>query len=136
MRVETTPGKKEDFSLFLGGPLYQLLLRVGLLRPPLDRLKWRLLTIVGLAWAPLAVLTLLDGRCLGGVKVPFLRDFEVHVRLLAALPLLIAAEVVIHDRITVILRRVRSPAAYGPGPPRSEPSTRGATLFPRELQSV
>ncbi len=108
MSVETIPEQKEDFSLFLGGPVYQLLLRVGLLRPPLDRLKWRLLTIVGLAWAPLAVLTLLDGRCLGGVKIPFLRDFEVQVRLLAALPLLIAAEVVIHDRITVILRQFRA----------------------------
>ncbi len=108
MSADSSHDQKEDFSLFLGGPVYQFLLRVGLVRPPLDRLKWRLLTIVGVAWVPLVVLTLLHGRFVGGVKIPFLHDFEVQVRLLAALPLLIAAEVTIHNRMTVILRQFRA----------------------------
>jgi hypothetical protein len=105
--LQTAPEQTEDFSLFLGGPVYQLLLRVGLVKPPLDRLIGRLVVIVMVAWAPLLVLTLLGGRCLGGVKISFLHDFEVQVRLLASLPLLIAAEVTIHDRMTVILRQFR-----------------------------
>jgi hypothetical protein len=31
----------KDFSLIAGGPLYQFLLRVKLVRPPLDRVGWR-----------------------------------------------------------------------------------------------
>src|SRR5512135_955578 len=105
--VKTAPERPEDFSLFLGGPLYQLLLRAGLVRPPLDRLKWRLLVIVALAWVPLVVLTILEGRFLGGVKIPFLRDIEVQVRMLVSLPLLIAAEITIHNRMTVLVRQFR-----------------------------
>ncbi len=107
MSVDAALGRAEDFSLFLGGPLYQLLIRVGLVRPPLNRLKWRLLFIVLVAWAPLLVLTLIDGRLLGGVEVPFLHDFETQVRLLASLPLLIAAEVTIHNRTTTMIRQFR-----------------------------
>jgi hypothetical protein len=104
-RSESSSANTDDFSLFVGGPIYQMLLRVGLVRPPLDRVGLRMLIITTLAWAPLLVLTILDGRFLSGVKVPFLFDYEVHLRLLAALPLLIAAEVVIHRRVKVILRQ-------------------------------
>ncbi len=115
MNVKETPAPPEDFSLFLGGPVYQLFLRIGLIRPPLDRLKWRLITVLLVAWVPLLVLTLVDGRILGGVKIPFLHDFEVQVRLLAALPLLIAAEVTIHNRMTMIIRQFRGRQIVTPG---------------------
>lgn len=105
MNDRTPPEQAEEFSLFLGGPLYQLFIRLGLIKPPLDRLRWRLIVITAIVWAPLFVLTLLDGRFLGGVKVPFLRDFEVQARLLAAIPLLIVAEVVIHARTTAMIRQ-------------------------------
>ena len=107
MNDRTAPGHTEEFSPFLGGPLYQLLIRLRLIKPPLDRLRWRLIVITAIVWAPLFVLTLLDGRFLAGVKVPFLRDFEVQARLLAAIPLLIAAEVVIHARTTAMIRQFR-----------------------------
>jgi hypothetical protein len=55
------------------------------------------------AWAPLLVLTLMDGRFLSGVTVPFLYDFEVHTRLLVSLPLLIVADVTIHRRMKTIM---------------------------------
>jgi hypothetical protein len=55
------------------------------------------------AWAPLLLLAALSGRLLSGVKIPFLRDFEVHARFLAALPLLIGAEVTISRRIRAML---------------------------------
>jgi hypothetical protein len=56
-----------------------------------------------LAWAPLLVLTTLSGRLTGGVKIPFLQDFEVHARLLVALPLLVGAEVTIHRRMRMLV---------------------------------
>jgi len=86
-----------------GGPLYQFLLRVGLVRPPLDRVGWRIIVITLLAWAPLLVLASLSGRLTGGVKIPFLRDIEVHTRFLLVLPLLIGAEVTVHRRIRMMV---------------------------------
>jgi hypothetical protein len=92
-----TPGSVEDFSLVLGGPLYQLLLRTRLARPPLDLLHRRMLIIPALAWLPLLALTLLEGHTLAGVSVPFLHDIETYVRFLVAMPLLILAEPVVHS---------------------------------------
>jgi hypothetical protein len=89
----------EDFSLVLGGPLYQLLLRSGLIRPPLGHLGWRIGVITAIAWLPLVPGTLFTGRFAGGVGVPFLYDFEVHARLLFSLPLMILAELVVYTRM-------------------------------------
>ena len=98
---ESTRAKTDEFSLFAGGPIYQLLLRVRLTRPSLTVVKRRIFVISMLAWAPLAVLTAFNGRFLRGANVPFLHDYEVHVRLLVALPLLIAAELIAHERGTL-----------------------------------
>jgi hypothetical protein len=90
---------KDDFSLVLGGPLYQLFLRSRLARPPLDFLKRRVVVITLLAWLPLLVLSVLEGRALYGAEIPFLKDLPAQVRFLVALPLLILAEKVIHERL-------------------------------------
>jgi hypothetical protein len=100
LRSEVTT---ESFSLVAGGPLYQFFLRTGLLKPPLDRTRWRILVVALVTWAPLLVLTMAGGRLISGVHIPFARDFEVHVRLLVSLPLMIAAEVTIHGRLKMIL---------------------------------
>jgi hypothetical protein len=92
----------EDFSLVLGGPLYQALLRSRLAKPPLDGLRGRILALSGFGWLPLAFLTAAGGRFSGGVRVPFLYDFEVHSRLLLALPLLLLAEIIVHVRMRAI----------------------------------
>jgi hypothetical protein len=105
LRSEMLSDATKGFSLMLGGPLYHYFLRVGLVKPPLDRVAWRLIVISMFAWAPLLVLAALSGRLVGGVKIPFLYDFEVHARFLAALPLLIGAEVIISRRIRVMMRQ-------------------------------
>jgi hypothetical protein len=100
-KMVVNPGlaERDDFSLVLGGPLYQLLLRSRLIRPPFGNLGSRIGVITGLAWLPLVPLTLLGGRFAGGVRVPFLYDFEAHTRLLFSLPLMILAEVVVFMRM-------------------------------------
>ena len=108
-RKECTMGSEmlsdttKDFSLVLGGPLYQFLLRVGLVRPPLDRVASRIIIITLFAWLPLLLLTALGGRLTGGVKIPFLYDVEAHCRLLISLPLLIGAEAIIHRRMRMMI---------------------------------
>jgi hypothetical protein len=94
--------EKEDFSLVLGGPLYQLMLRLRLIEPPLGHLAWRIGVITGIAWLPLVSLATFAGQFAGGVRVPLLYDFEVHSRLLFSLPLMIMAEFVVYGRMRML----------------------------------
>jgi hypothetical protein len=89
-----------DFSLVLGGPLFQLFRRAHLSGDGLELLRRRIVIISCIAWAPLLPLSVFSGHALGDkVAVPFLYDIEAHVRFLIALPILIAAELVVHRRI-------------------------------------
>src|SRR5206468_462010 len=57
------------------------------------------------AWLPLLILSMLEKRAWGdAVAVPFLLDIEVHVRFLLTLPLLIVAELVVHQRMRPLVR--------------------------------
>jgi hypothetical protein len=92
-----------DFSLVLGGPLFQLFRRAHLSGPGLELLHRRVLVLSLIAWLPLAVLAAMEGH-LFGPHLSFLHDIESHVRFLVALPLLILAEIVVHRRIKPLLR--------------------------------
>jgi hypothetical protein len=94
------------FSLVLGGPLFQLLRRAHLSDDALMMVRQRILAITLLAWLPLLVLCALEGRLLGGTAtVPFLKDVEVHTKLLLVVPLLIIAEPVVHRRMRPLLQQ-------------------------------
>jgi len=96
----------QDFSLVLGGPLFQLLRRAHVTDDALQLVRRRTILIALFAWLPLLVLSALEGQALGGpVAVPFLRDVDVHVRFLVALPLLIVAELVVHQRMRFVVRQ-------------------------------
>jgi hypothetical protein len=87
----------EDFSLVLGGPLYQLYLRTRLTRPPLELLRRRVVAFVSITLLPPALLSLLTGHLATG-PAPFLLDLT-NLQFLTTLPLLVAAEVMVHRRI-------------------------------------
>src|SRR5262249_49620001 len=58
------------------------------------------------AWLPLLVLSALNGQVLGGTaSIQFLPDLEVHIRFLVALPLLIVAELLVHQRMLAVVRQ-------------------------------
>jgi hypothetical protein len=98
--------KNQDFSLVLGGPLFQALRRSHLAGDALELLGQRILVISLLAWLPPLVLSALEGQALGGsVAVPFLLDVEVHVRFLVVVPLLIIAELVVHQRMRFVVKQ-------------------------------
>jgi hypothetical protein len=100
------PDEAPDFSLVLGGPLYQLLRRSRLAGDGLELMQRRMLVIAGIAWVPLLLLATLAGHALHGyIRVPFLYDIEVHVRFLVALPVLIAAELIVHQRLRPALEQ-------------------------------
>ena len=71
-----------------------------------------------IAWVPLLLMSALGGQVVGGgITVPFLSDLGVHVRFLLALPLLIAAEVIVHQHMRPILGQLlqRGIAPQTPG---------------------
>lgn len=92
-----------DFSLVLGGPLYQIFLRTHLAKPPLDLFKRRIIFITLFTWLPLLLLSIISGVAFSGVKIPFIFDIETHVRFLGALGLFIVAELFVHQRIQFIV---------------------------------
>ncbi len=101
------PSAPEDFSLALGGPLYQIYLRTRAARPPLDLLHRRIIAFPLICWLPLLLLSLAEGHALTGVHVPFLLDIETYARFLVALPLLLVAEVVVHKRISGLIQQFK-----------------------------
>jgi hypothetical protein len=96
----------DDFSLVQGGPLFQLFVRSHLATTGLDWLKRRIIFFVLLTWLPLLLLSVVSGHLLdGNINVPFLYDLETHVRFLVALPLLLVAELIVHQRIKPVIRQ-------------------------------
>src|SRR5574341_1180412 len=109
--TEPTSGKNQslftedyDFSLVLGGPLYQLLRRSHLADDALEMVHRRMLFIAAFTWLPLLILSIVDGRAWDGAALPFLHDIDSHCRLLVALPLLVFAELVVHRRMHPVVR--------------------------------
>jgi hypothetical protein len=95
-----------DFSLVLGGPLFQLFRRAHLTGDALEMSNRRMILAAGITWVPLLLLSLMSGNALGdSVAIPFLLDVETHVRFLVALPILIAAELIVHRRLMPAVRQ-------------------------------
>jgi hypothetical protein len=131
-----------DFSLVAGGPLYRLLQRGGLTYLTPSRLERPMLVMALITWVPLLVLSLWEGYAWRGVGVPFLLDGSVHLRLLVALPLLIAAESVAHDWMRAVPRRFVERNIIGEAwRPRLEAAAKAAerlrdSLYPELLLAV
>jgi hypothetical protein len=97
--------KPHDFSLVLGGPIFQFFRKSHLAGDALEMLYRRLLVITLTAWLPLLLLTTV-GSSAGEVgRLSFLHDVEVHVRFLIGIPVLIGAELIVHSRIRPVVRR-------------------------------
>jgi hypothetical protein len=94
-----------DFSLVLGGPVFQLFRRFHLSGDELELVFRRILVITCIAWLPLLLLSMLGSHLLTDtVRLSFLRDIGTHVKLLVALPVLIAAELIVHSRVRPMVK--------------------------------
>ncbi len=92
-----------NFSLVLGGPLYQLFRKAHLDDDVFNHVRKRILVICGIIWLPLLLLCAINGSLLNGIAVPFLHDVETHARFLVAVPLMIFAELLVHQRMRDIV---------------------------------
>jgi hypothetical protein len=93
-----------DFSLVLGGPVFQLFRRAHLSGDAMELLKRRVIVITTIAWLPLLILSWLSEHALAGVALPFLHDIETQTRFLIALPILIGAELIVHLRLGPVVQ--------------------------------
>lgn len=101
---ETKSALAESFSITRGGPLHWLLVRVGLAGDERQQVIRRTLLAVLVAWFPLLVLSLIQGRAYGTqTQIPFLRDWAVNVRFLIAVPILILAELSIDQKWRILV---------------------------------
>jgi hypothetical protein len=94
-----------DFSIVLGGPLFQLLRRAHLGGDHLELLYRRLVVFLGITWLPLFLLATVGPFAGSAGRLAFLRDIEVHTKFLVALPAFIAAELIVHARMLPVARR-------------------------------
>ncbi|MDI1323978.1 MAG: hypothetical protein PSV36_14600 [Algoriphagus sp.] len=95
----------KDFSLVLGGPFFQLLKRLHLTGTGLELVKLRIIVISLVAWLPLLLLSMLNGQAWGdGLNLPFFEDIDVHIRFLLAVPIMIVAELLVHERISIVVK--------------------------------
>jgi hypothetical protein len=94
-----------DFSVVLGGPLYQLLRRGHLEGDHLELQYRRVIFFLGVTWLPLFLLATVFPFAGSAGRLAFLRDIEVHARFLVALPAFIVAELLVHLRMLPVARR-------------------------------
>jgi hypothetical protein len=93
-----------NFSLVLGGPLFQFFISARINTDTLGLLKRRVVVISLFTWFPLLLFSVFSGEVLESEsKVPFFYDLDVHLRFLVALPLLLIAELIVHLRIRPIV---------------------------------
>ncbi len=101
--VDQNPNETQDFSLVLGGPLYQILRRSHLTDTAEGLVHRRMIAFIVITWLPLLILTAIEGSAWSGRKVPFLYDIDSQARFLLALPLMIYAELIVHVRMRRIV---------------------------------
>ena len=127
--------KLYDFSLVLGGPTYQFFRKSHLAGDALEMLYRRLIIITLLAWLPLLLLSTISSSTGSVGRLSFFRDVEVHVRFLVALPVLIAAELIVHSRIRPVVHRfVERRIVILQDLPRFERAINSAVSFRNSIQ--
>ncbi len=93
------------YSLVAGGAFFRLCRKLRLAGEQLEFGPRRILVITLFVWLPLVFLVALTGGTVGDeIRIPFLFDMEAQARLLIALPFLLGAELVVHERNSPLLR--------------------------------
>ena len=93
-----------EVSLVRGGPFYRVQHALGLIRPNEWNLGRRITFLIAIGWLPLFLITALlnfDGL------VSLIRDYRIHSRLLVAVPVLLAGELLMESRFRAVVGHLR-----------------------------
>jgi hypothetical protein len=92
---------ESDLYIERGGPAYQLMQRMGLIRGEGPSVRRRIVVFLAVTWLPLLIFAVWEGLAVGPTpRESFLLDFATFARFLIAVPLLVVAEVTIGPRMT------------------------------------
>jgi hypothetical protein len=94
-----------DFSVVLGGPLFQLFRKAHLEVDQVELSHRRVIFFIAITWLPLFLLVVVSPFVGSADRLSFLRDVEVQARFLVSLPALIAAELIVNSRMLPVARR-------------------------------
>src|SRR5580704_374040 len=98
--IEDSKSVVHNFSIVIGGPVYDFLVRLALVKVGLPNVFRRIAALVAITWLPLLFLSLINGTAFGHtVRISLLYDLSTYTRLLLALPLFMLAEAVIDPAI-------------------------------------
>jgi hypothetical protein len=118
-RSEQTPQQKasgdtgiaREISLVRGGPFYRAQEAIRLLTPGQWNLGRRIAVAVGVGWAPLVVLTLLFKP---HAMVGLLKEYPVNARMLIAVPVLLAGQMLMENVFRMVLRHIHEAELLSP----------------------
>lgn len=110
--------ERQGFSIVLGGPLYHAFRRAHLSDDAMGLVHRRIAAAILILWAPLVVLSALQGGLTGPVERSFLSDVGFQLRFLVVAPLLILSELVVHRFLRSTLHEFRARSLI---PPNEEP---------------
>lgn len=109
MTVPADNNDKNDFSLMLGGPLFQLFRRAHLSGNMLELLRRRVIFATTICWLPLLLLSLLTGiHHAEDTFIPFYLDAGAQARFLIAVPFMLLAEITVHRRMRFVVKEFLS----------------------------
>jgi hypothetical protein len=91
-------------SLVRGGPFYRVQEALRLLTPQHWNLGRRILLAIGVGWAPLILLSLLSKP---NTISTLLKDYTVNIRMLIAVPVLLAGQVIMENVFRTIIHHLR-----------------------------
>lgn len=98
------PRIAEEVSLVRGGPFYRVQEISHLVTGKRWNLGRRVALAIGLSWLPLVVITLLSKpQTIGGL----LTDYAVNVRMVIAVPVLLAGQILMESTFAAIVRHIR-----------------------------
>jgi hypothetical protein len=104
MRTPQPPAAPDEpIPARVGGPIIRLYLRYPPAPARPGETAVRLFVAVALAWLPLCVLSIVSRSV---APVAFFYDFEVHLKLLVALPVLVLADFVAQPRFASVVRQL------------------------------
>ncbi len=92
-----------DISLIRGGPFYRIQQATGLIRDDRWNLGRRVTFAIAVGWVPLFLMRALFNP--SGL-LPLLRDYRMSARMLIAVPVLLAGQVLMETRFRMILRHI------------------------------
>jgi hypothetical protein len=96
--------KEFEFSIIKGGLMDRFLALLKVTRTNENSTLRKIGFFISITWIPLFALAAFEGLLwTDAVEMPFLKEFATHIRLLVAIPLLIAAEVIVDQRVKLSL---------------------------------